>query len=83
MVGVPIGTEEYTVERVVGVVRGGVADHLVRFPAEIPDKQSGTRASHLEQALPREACRRENNGAQWAPEQILKLPGEAQSQPFL
>ena len=42
MVGVPIGTDEYVLDRAVEVVRDGGADRLVRCLARMPDKQAAT-----------------------------------------
>ena len=69
----------YVRGRAMEVVRGGGADHLARCLANIPDKQAaalitveslGLRTSYLERALdPRlslEACKKGDNGAQWA-----------------
>ena len=79
VVGVPIGTDEYVLDRAMEVVRDGGADHLARCLASMPDKQSvvliaieslGKRASYLERALdtglPLEACKRAED----------KLPGK-------
>ena len=78
------------------VVRDGGADGLARCLANMPDKQAaaliaiesfGQRTSHLERALDTglslEACKREDNGAQWGYERILELPGAAEAQSFL
>ena len=92
VVGVPIGTDEYVLDRAMEVVRDGGADHLARCLASMPDKQSvvliaieslGKRASYLERALDTglslEACRRADNGAQWAYENILELSGAVEA----
>ena len=86
MVGVPIGTDEDVLDRAMILVGG--ADRLARCLANMPDKQAaaliaieslGQRSSYLERALDTrlslEACRRADNGAQWAYERILELPG--------
>ena len=41
MVGIPIGTDEYVLERAMEVMRDGDADHLARCLANMPDKQAG------------------------------------------
>ena len=89
-VDVPIGTDEYVLDRAMEIVRDGAADSFVRCLASMPDKQAATliaieslgqRTSYLERALDTglslEACRRADNGAQWAYEKILELPGAA------
>ena len=95
MVGVPIGTDEYVLDRAMEVVRDGGANHLTRCLASMPDKQAealiaiewlGQRTRYLERALDTglslEACRRADNGAQRAYEKILELPGAAEAQSF-
>ena len=95
MVGVPIGTDEYVLDRAMEVVRDGGADRLARCLAHMPDKQAaaliaieslGQRASYLERALDTrlslEACRRADNGAQCAYEKILELPGAEEASSF-
>ena len=77
VVGVPIGTDEYVLDRAMEVVRDGGADRLARYLASMPDKQAaaliaiaslGQRTSYLERALDTGlslgACRRADNGAQ-------------------
>ena len=77
VVGVPIGMDEYVLDRAMEVVRDGGADRLARCLAHMPDKQAaaliaieslGQRASYLERALDTrlslDACRRADNGAQ-------------------
>ena len=81
VVDIPIVTDEYLLERALEAVRDGVADHLSCCLANMPDKQAATliaieslgqRTSYLltERALDTglsiEACRRADNGAQWA-----------------
>ena len=79
MVGVPIGTDLYVLERASEVVKDGGADRLARCLANMSDKQAAAliandsqrqRTSYLERALDTglsiEACRRADNGAQWA-----------------
>ena len=79
MVGVPISTDEYVLERAMEVVRDGGADSLARYLANMPDKQAaaligteplGQKTSYLERALDTrlslEACGRTDNGAQRA-----------------
>ena len=91
-VGVPIGTDEYVMERALELVRDGGANRHARCLASMPDKQAaaliaieslGQRTSYLEGALDTglsiETCGREDIGAQWAYEKILELPGAAQS----
>ena len=60
VVGVPIGTDEYVLDRAMEVVRDGGADRLARCLANMPDKQAaaliaidplGQRTSCLERAL--------------------------------
>ena len=76
MVGAPISTEEYLVERAVGVVRDGGADCLACCLPRNPGKQSaaltateslGQRTSYLERSMNTdtslEACHRADNGA--------------------
>ena len=95
MVGVPIGTDEYVLERALEVVRDGGAGRLARCFAYMPDKQaaalvatesSGQKTSYLERALNTglslEACRRADNGVQWAYEKFRELPGAAKAQSF-
>ena len=92
VVGVPIGTEDYLRGRAIEVVRDGGADRLAHCLANMPDKQAaalitveslGRRTNYLERPLdPRlslEACKRADNGAQWAYEKILELPGAAEA----
>ena len=95
MVGVPIGTDKYVLDRTMEAVRDGGADHVARCLANMPDKQTaaliaiesfGQRTSYLERALDTrlslEACRRSDNGAQWAYEKILELPGAEEAPSF-
>ena len=90
MVGVPIGTDEYVLERTLEVVRDGGADRYGRCLAFMPDTQAavliaieslGQRTSYLERALDTglslEACRRADNRAQWAYEKVLELSERA------
>ena len=60
MVGVPIGTDEYVLDRAMEVVRDEGADRLARCLANMPDKQAaaliaieslGQRTSYLESCL--------------------------------
>ena len=60
VVGAPIGTHEYVLDRAMGVVRDGGADRLARCLANMPDKQAaaliaieslGQRTSDVESAL--------------------------------
>ena len=94
MVGVPIGTDENVLERALEVVRDGGADYLARCLGNMPDKQTsaiiaiaslGQRTSYLERALDTglslESCRRADNGAQWAYEEII-IPRAAGAQSF-
>ena len=82
MVGVPIGTDEYVLERASEVVRDGGADRLARCLANMSDKQAAAliandsqrqRTSYLERALGTgfslEACKMADNGTQWAYEE--------------
>lgn len=77
VLGVPIGTEEYVVERAVGVVRGGGVERLARCVADMEHKQAaalvaiksvGQKASYLEHVLdtgmPPDTCRMADNGVQ-------------------
>ena len=79
VVGVPIGIDEYVLERARKIIKEGGTDHLVRCLASMPDKQGAALIVieplrqinvHLERALDTElsleACRREDYGAQWA-----------------
>ena len=83
-------------DRATEVVRDGGADRLSRCLTSMPDKQApalvaieslGQRTSYLERALDTglslEACRRADNGSQWAYENILELPRAAEAQSFL
>ena len=94
MVGVPIRTDECVLDRAMEVVRDGGADRLARCLANMPDKQAadliaieslGQKTSHLERALDTrlslEACRRADNGAQWAYEK-MELPGAEEAPTF-
>ena len=94
-VGVPIGTDEFVLDRAKEVVRDERADRLARCLASMPDKQAATlitnkslgqRTSCLERALDTgislETCRRAENGAQWAYENILELHRAAEAQSF-
>ena len=78
------------------IVKGGGTDHPACCLANMPDKQAaalivteflGQRTGYLERALDPElsleACRRADNGAQWAYEKILELPGAAEAQSLL
>ena len=40
VVGAPIGTDEYVLERAMEVVKDGGADRLAPCPANMPDKQA-------------------------------------------
>ena len=95
MVGVPIGTDEYVLDRAMEVVSDGEAERLARCLANMPDKQAATliaieslgqRTSYPERALDTrlslEACRRADNGAQLAYEKILELPGAEEAPSF-
>ena len=75
MVGVPIGNDEYVLERAGEIVKEGGTDHLARCLANMPDKQAaalivtqslgqrtGYREWALDTELSREACRRADNG---------------------
>ena len=79
VVGAPIGTDEYALERAVEVVRDGGAGRLVHCFANMPEKQAAAliaieyleqRTSYLERVmdtgLSLEALRRADNGAQRA-----------------
>ena len=83
MVGVPIVTYEYVVERAREIVKEGGTDHLARCLANMPHKQAaalivieslGQRTGYLEGALAMElsleTCRRADNGAHWAYDNI-------------
>ena len=95
MVGVPIGTEWYVRGRTIEVVRGGGAGRFARCLASMPDKRAaaliaveslGRRTSYLGRALvpglSLEACKRADNGAQWAYVEILELRGAAEASSF-
>ena len=95
VLGVPIGTKEYVRGRAMEVVRDGGADHLARCLANMHDKQAAAlitveslrqRTSYFERALDPglslDACKRADNGAPWAYEKILELPGAAEAQSF-
>ena len=75
VVGIPIGIDEYVLEREMEVVKDGGADRLAHCLANMPDKQAaaliaieslGQSTSYLERArgtgLSLEACRRADNG---------------------
>ena len=79
VVGVPIGTDEYVLERAREIVEKGDTDHLARCLTNMPDKLAaalivieslGQRTGYLKRALDTklslEACKRADNGAQWA-----------------
>ncbi|CAN0409834.1 unnamed protein product, partial [Laminaria digitata] len=93
VVSVPIRTEEYMRGRAMEVIGDGGADCLARCLTNMLDKQAaalisveslGQRTTYLERALdprlPLEACRRADNGAQWAYEKILELRRAAEAQ---
>ena len=95
VVGVAIDTDEYVLERAMGVGKKGCADRLARCLANMPHKQAvvliaieplGQRTTCLERSLGTglslEARRRADNGAQWVYENILEVPGAAQAQSF-
>ena len=76
MVDVPIGNDEYILERAKEIVKKGGTDHLARCLANMPEKQAvalivteslGQKTVYLERALDTElsleSCRRVNNGA--------------------
>ena len=82
MVGVPIGTDEYVLERAMEAVRDGGADCLARCLANVPDKLAASLSAiesleqrtrclerGLDTGLSLEAGRREDNGAQWTYEE--------------
>ena len=92
VVGVPIGTHEYVFERAREILKEGDKDHFARCLAKMPDKQAtalivieslGQRTGYLGRALDTElfleACRRANNGAEWAYEKVIEL--QAQRRP--
>lgn len=79
VVGVPIGTYEDALGRLIEVVEDGGANRLARRLANMPNKEAaalipieplGQRASYLERALgiglSLGVCGRADNGAQWA-----------------
>ncbi|CAN0290043.1 unnamed protein product, partial [Laminaria digitata] len=93
VVSVPIGTEEYVRGRAMKVIGDGGTYRLARCLTNTLDKQTaalisveslGQRTSYLERALDPvlslEACRRADNGAQWAYKNILELPRAAETQ---
>ena len=78
-VGGPIGNDEYVLERARVIFHEGGTDHLARCLANMPDKQAAAlivtesleqRTGYLQRTLDAElsleACRRTDNGAQWA-----------------
>ena len=82
-------------ERALEGGRDGVADGLARCLTNLPDKQAAALIAieSLEQStsypervldtgLPLDACRRADNGAQWADRKILELPGAPEAQSF-
>ena len=88
VVGVPIGTGEYVLDRALEVVRDIGADRLARCLANIPDKQAavliaieslGQRTSYLEGsehgALPRSM----QKGRQWGAVSVRKNPRATRS----
>ena len=92
VVGVPNGADECVLEQSMKVLKDGGADCLARCLANMSDKQAasliaaeslGQRTSSLERVLDTrlslEACRRADNGAQWACEEI-HLPGAAKAE---
>ena len=85
-VGVPIGNDEYVLERTRTIVKEGGTDHLARCLANMPDKRAaaliiteslGQRTGYLERALDTEksfeACRR----AQWAYDKNPRATGRS------
>lgn len=93
MVGVPIGTEDYVLDRTMEAVKDGRAGDLARCLASMTGKHVvtliaaeslGQTTSYQERALDTggslEACRKAVNGAQWAYENILDLPHAAEAQ---
>ena len=97
VVGVPNGTDENVllVERTREIVKEGGTDHVARCLANMPDKQAaalivieslgqstGYLVRALDTELPLEACKRADNGAQWAYKKIFELLGVAEAQSF-
>lgn len=93
MVGVPIGADEYVLERAIEIEKDGGSDRISRCCANMPDKQAvafiyieylGHRTGCLERALDTEpsleACRRADTWEQWTYDKILELPGSAEAQ---
>lgn len=96
MVGVPMHTEGYVLERAMGVVKdGGAPPPLARCLANMPDRQVEAliaiqfvkkRTSYVEIALETElfleACKRQDNGTQRPDGKTLELSGAAGAQSF-
>ena len=95
VVGVPMGNNEYVLERAREMVKEGGTDHLARYLANMPNQQAATlivteslgqNIGYLERALdtklPLEARRRADSGAQGAHKKIVELPGAAKAQSF-
>lgn len=95
VVGVPIGTDDFLMERETEVVRDGGVDLLARYLANMLDKKSvtfltiephGKRASYLERALDLrpslEADKTADSAVQWTCEQILELPVAEKARSF-
>ena len=93
--GVPIDMDEHVLDRAMEIVRDGRADRVACCLASMPNTQAaaliaieslGQRTSYLEKALDTglslEECRRADNGAQWAYENILEIPRAAEAQLF-
>ena len=80
VVGVPIGTGEYVIDRAMEVVKDGGAGRRSRCLAEIPDKQAAVLIV-IESLGQRTSClERADNGAPSAYENILELPGAEEAQ---
>ena len=93
VVGVPIGIDEYVLERARKMAKEEDTDHLARCLANMSDKQAaalivteslGQRTGYLEKTLGTvlllEACSRADNRTHWAYEKLLGLPGAAEAQ---
>ena len=95
MVDVPIGNDEYVLEQAREIVKreARTTSHAAsrrcrtskrRSPSS-PNPSGRERATSkwaLDTELSLEACRRADNGTQWAYEKILELPGAAEAQSF-
>ena len=96
VVGVPIDTDEYVLERAMRVMRDGGAERLARCLADMPNKKAAAliaieplaqRTSYIERALdtglPSKLAGGQIYGAQRARQTKIELPGGAESLAFL